>query len=878
MGWRDWWLRGRAVVRRERMERELEEELEFHLAMQTRKNLSTGLSAAEAERRARLAFGNETRAKEQCRDARGVAFLESLWQDVRYALRGFGRAPVFAVTVVATIALGLGFNTTFFTVFNAYVLRPFAVHDPYSLYAFAWTGHDGRGLPMSWSDYREFSQSDSSFSETFASQGLQVRLDGQILFGQLMTGNYFEMLGVGAARGRTLLREDSAAPGGAPVMVLSYAAWRDKFGGNPSIVGKKLLVHGYPLEVIGVAREGFDGLEDSPRDFWAPLTMSAALQDGADLFGPSKPERLWVGGRLRAGVNPRQAQAAISTWARNATADRPDSRKAGGAVLQSLATSIPLTPRVLAVFSPIIVAFGLVLITACANVANMMLARAMARQREIGVRLSLGATRGRLIRQLLVESMLLALPSAGAAFGVAQASIELGKRLLFSTLPPEFAGFIRLTPLPPDARVFGFMLIAAVLCAIAFGLAPAVQATRSNVVQAARGDFTGDHRPARLRNALVIAQVTASVVLLITTGVLLRTAARTQKLDTGLRTRDTLELEIREKSRPRVLADLKTEPLVETIAAVGNPPMNGQLPTAPVTTAGAALATRVSYNFVSPEYFAVFDLATLRGRPFTADEGRAGAPVAVISQATAQRLWPGQDPIGQSLRVDSGARAGSTSRLARFPVVRVIGIVPDVVSGFIGFGKDATCVYFPTAIEAPASALILRVHGDPETARRKLDADLAAADPSAVEQIHKMQEFLSIETYPFQVAYWVSAAIGGLALLLTLSGVYGVLSYVVSQRAKEIGIRMALGASAWSVTGLVMRQCLRLAAAGIALGTALTLGAARVFASLMVLMKTYDGAAYACGILVVLAACLIAAWAPSRRASHIDPLRTLRCD
>jgi predicted permease len=873
--WRDWWLRVRAIAFRNRVERELDEELDFHVAMQTRKNLGAGMSEAEAARQARLEFGREAGVKEECRDARGIGLVETLWQDVRYAIRGFRRTPLFALTVVATIGLGLGFNTTFFTVFNAYALRPLEVRDPYSLYAFEWVGRDGRGFPMSWSDYREFNASGSPYSETFAYRDFQSRLNGEYLFGQLVTGGYFRMLGVGAAMGRTLLPEDTSTPGGEAVMVLSYAAWKDKFGADPAIVGKKLLVHGYPLEVIGVARAGFAGLDVAPQDFWAPLTMSGALADGPDLFGPAKPEQLWVGGRLRPGVSQRQAQAALSVWARNATSDRPDSRKAVGVVINSLATSIPLTPRVLAVFSPIIVAFGLVLLTACANVANMMLARALARQREIGIRLSLGASRGRLIRQLLIESLLLALPGAAAAFAISEASIHFGERLLFSTLPPEFAGFIRLAPVPPDARVFGFMVIAAVICALAFGLAPAVQATRGNVVQAARGDFTNDHRPARLRNALVVAQVTTCVVLLITTGVLLRTAMRMQKLDTGLRTWDTIEFEIREKFRPRILAHLESEPLVQMTAAAGATPLNGQLPSVPVTPAGSKQLARVSYNFVSPEYFAVFDIPVLRGRNFTAEEAAAGVGVVVISQATAQRLWPNQDPLGQSLRV---APEIKTSRLVRFPVVRVVGTVPDVVSGFIGFGKDATCVYFPTNSQANGNAFLVRVHGDPESARRKLDAGLAAIDPTAVEQIHKMQEYVSIATYPFQVAYWVSAAIGGLALLLTLSGIYGVLSYVVSQRKKEIGIRMALGASTQSVTGLVLKQCLRLAALGIALGTALALAVSRIFSSLLVLMKTYDAPAYIGAMLLVLAACLAAAWAPSRRAARIDPLDTLRYD
>src|SRR5438445_2582017 len=301
------------------------------------------------------------------------------------------------------------------------------------------------------------------------------------------------------------------------------------FGGDPDIVGKKLFIHGYPLEVVGIAREGFSGLSELPLDFWAPLTMASQLEDGPNLFGVEQPEQIRIIGRLRHQLSLRQAEAALTTWAQQRTGDRPDPEKATGALLRSEATTIPLMPEVVAFFSPIIVAFGLVLLIACANVANMLLARAMARQREIGIRLAIGAGRARIVRQLLTESVLLALPAAAVGFGISKAAIELGVRLMFATLPRGYLEFITLLPLQPDARVFGFMIAAAVVSALLFGLAPAIQATRLNVMQAARGEFTTDYRPARLRNALVVGQVTVSVLLLICAAVLLRGNSRVQR-------------------------------------------------------------------------------------------------------------------------------------------------------------------------------------------------------------------------------------------------------------------------------------------------------------------------------------------------------------
>src|SRR2546430_870167 len=321
---------------------------------------------------------------------------------------------------------------------------------------------------------------------------------------------------------------------------------------------------------------------------------------------------------LRYQLSLRQAEAALTTWAKQRTGDRSDPEKATSAVLRSEATTIPLEPMVIAAFSPIIVAFGLVLLIACANVANMLLARAMARQREIGIRLAIGAGRARIVRQLLTESVLLALPAAAVGFGISKATIELGVRLMFATLPRGYLEFITLLPLQPDARVFGFMIAAAVLSALLFGLVPAIQATRLNVMQAARGEFTTDYRPARLRNALVVGQVTVSVLLLICAAVLLRGNNRVQKLDVGLKTRGVIEMEIQDKFRTKVLQQLASEPVVQSVAAASKVPFTGSLPWMPVIPDSTSERSWAGYMHVSPEYFAIFQVPILRGRNFTA--------------------------------------------------------------------------------------------------------------------------------------------------------------------------------------------------------------------------------------------------------------------
>ena len=878
MNWHDLTLRLRALAFHKQVERDLEDELDHHIEMQARKNEAAGMNAAEARRRARIQFGGATQVREECRDARRVGLIETTWQDVRYAIRGFRRSPILVLTVVATIALGLGLNTALFTIFNATYFRPIGVHDPHSLYEFLWADRAGPH-DYTWPEYREFLRENPAFSEALGYRHTEARMDGRTMLGTLVTGEYFRVLGVGAARGRTLLPGDSAAPGREPVIVLSYQAWKSRFSGDPDIVGRKVLLRGYPFEVVGVASAGFAGLGSRPADFWAPLTMGIRFDAGPDLFGPQNPRSLSIVGRLKAEFGVRQAQAGLTLWAQRFTAAGPSGAKAVQTIMLSRATAKPLNLKTVLVFSPILVAFSLVLLMACSNVANMMLARAMSRQREIGIRLSLGASRGRLIRQLLTESLLLALPSAVAGVMVSQAAIRVCIAVLLATLPPGVPDFgARLPELTWDIRVFAFSLAFALISAVLFGLAPAMQATRGSIMQAAKGDFNNGGSPSRLRNSLVVGQVTVCVLILVTAGTLLRGVDRIHSLDTALSTRNTIKIVVPEKSRELVLNQLASEPSVEILAAAGNAPVERK-PTVPIRPAAGGTVLNTAANNVSPEYFALFEIPIVRGRNFTAGEARSGAPVAVISQTMAQRLWPHQEAVGRSLRLVPDQR--TEPGLRRFQAVNVIGIARDEISRWILSGEDNSLVYFPTNPRAPGNELLVSAYGDFETARRKIEADLTATDPNAVEEIRKIQirEWVAEDAYyTLRLAYWLSSAIGLLALLLTLSGLYGVLSYVISQRTKEIGIRMAMGASSSAVTGLVLKQSMRLAIIGTLAGGVLAMGVSRILASILVVINTFDGAAYIGGVPLVLAACAAAAYFPSRRASRIDPLITLRYD
>ena len=875
----DLWLRLRALFLRKRAEADLDDELALHVEMETRKHIAAGMNPEAARREAALRFGSGAAAKESCRDERGIKPLENLLRDTRYAFRGFRRTPLFSLTVVVTIGLGLGVNTAVFTIFNAAALRPFHVSDPYSLYGLHWVDRESRNRGFSLSQFRDLSGDQSAFSELYACNfGLQFRLNGRIAIAELVSGNYFRMLGVGPMLGRTLSPDDAAAPGGRAVAVLSYRGWHTIFGADPDIVGRKILVRGYPFEVVGVAQEGFAGLNESPQDLWAPLTMMSQVSDATDLFSQPGPESLTLVGRLGPGVTEERARAALAAWARRFDANRPENDRSTGAVLRSRATAVHVSPEDLLVLAPILAAFVLILLIACANVANMMLARAMARQREIGIRLSLGAARRRLIRQLLTESVLLALPGAAAGYLISRLTLNTAMRLVFATLPDEFLDLIRMPPLDPDLRVFAFMMGAAIASGIVFGLAPALQATRASVVRVSRGDFGNELRPQRLRNILVAFQVTICVMLLICSGVLLRGANRVHSLDTGFRTRDVLLIERREKFRSQIALRIETERLVASFAAAQSVPLTTGLPSAHMLGPKEAVAD-ASYDYVSPEYFGVLGIPLIAGRTFRSDEAATGAPVAVVSETLARQLWPAQAAVGQTLRLLPDQRSHiAAARPFRSSAVQVIGVVRDINTGLVEDRFSRSLAYFPTSVRTAGNSLVLRVRGDPEAARQAIDRALNVTAPGGIDTINRMTQLVAGRVYPFRVAYWVSAMLGGLALLLTISGIYGVISYLVAQRIREFGLRMALGAAPGAVVALVLRQSLGIAVSGIVCGSFLAFGCARLLASRLVVIESFDRPAFAGGVAIAFVSCLAAAFAPSWRASRIDPMSTLRHD
>ena len=461
-------------------------------------------------------------------------------------------------------------------------------------------------------------------------------------------------------------------------------------------------------------------------------------------------------------------------------------------------------------------------------------------------------------------------------FVLSETSLHFGQTALLAAMPSDLAQIVTVPSLQSDARVFGFLLASAVFSAILFGLAPAIHATRLDVAQATRGDFVADLRPTRLRNALVVAQITACAMLLICAGISLRASARMSKQDVGFATGGVLELDINDKYRPGILSRLAAHPAVQAIAAAESIPLNGMLRTAPMFAGEGTV--RTSYNFVSPAFFQILEIPIRSGRNFTEEEARAGAAVAIISQNTALRFWPGQQVLGQTIRITPDPAVSAESKIRRFPEVRIIGVAADIVSCCLTIGRDPSLVYLPTSSTTAGSGLLVRVHGSSDRARQTLDRELLTVNPSAIDRIHTLETFRAAGVFPFRVAAAVCSVIVMLALLLAISGVYGVLSYSVSRRTREIGIRLAIGAPRRAVAGTVLMQSMRLAFIGSAAGSVLALGAWSVLASRLFFMKTFDSTAFFVGLLVPLASAAVAAYVPARRAARVDPATSLRYD
>jgi predicted permease len=869
-----------AHLRPDQTDREIAEEMQSHIDRRAESLVAGGMSERDAREAAKREFGNAGVAGDEMRDAARWLWLSRFERDLRYAIRSLRRTPVFALGVILTIAVAIGLNATVFTLFDAYVLRPQAIRDPAALHAVVVVSKRGQDISkdswVDWVQYEGVLRDSAAIADGLVYRDSHVRMDQTPAYGALVSGNYFQMLGVNAVVGRTILPSDLDPAADGQVLVLGHGTWISRFAGDSGVVGRRVILQGRAFQVIGVAGPRFTGFSEIPVDFWAPVT-TAELLDGrtANPVFPVWPRANLVV-RLQPGVLPELAKDRIGRTLANTAADTSGEFRVTGADLQSRKTVIGLSAETLAGFAPIFVGFGLILVIACANVANMMLARGLARQREIGIRMALGAGRRQVIVQLLAESAVLAVPAALLGFLISRVALDLGVRTMMSTFPPAFRAYIKVIPLYPDVRVFFFLFLIALAAAVLFGLAPALQVTRANVVAATRGEFEGAGRSGRLRNALVVTQMAGCVLLMIVSGVLVRSAGKLQQADYGFSADGLLHVVLKQPGGAP-FSTLRGHPLVTGIEAAEDALAQGLFSRTSFRARGTQQEQRVYYNQVTPGFFDAVRTPIKEGRTFTAAEAAGSAPVVVISETAARTLAPSGSALGMELQLTWSDEDLRSVGLGSFRSARVIGIARDAVAGLVILNKDVPMAYYPRDL-AKSRGLIVSVRGNEEQAARTLETELDRLHPGGLIEIRPINQVVAATLYPVRASSWISGILGIVALVLTISGIYGVLSYLVAQRTREIGIRMSLGAQQGSVIRMVLAQSLRLTAIGGSIGVVLALVVSGLFSSANLAVSTFDMLAYSAAVTVAVTSSVIAAWVPSRRAAAVNPLEAIRSD
>ncbi|MBL8233655.1 MAG: ABC transporter permease [Bryobacterales bacterium] len=802
-------------------------------------------------------------------------WLKDLPSDARFAMRALRRSPGFAATIVFTLSIGLGLNAAFFTLFNAFLLRPMAVRDPASLVSMHFETRSRDNVSLSMDDFESLKTAVSAFSGVAASTFEGTGLEGQAARYVLVTPNYFHLLGVPAFLGRTFYPGEDAQ-----AVVLSHRAWVSRFGSDPGIVGRKVNLNGSIFEVIGVTPPEFAGVPVGTVAI-APPSIARYAVGVADCWllfdawsrlpGERAPVVAGVIGRLHPDATAHQAASMATGHVRRLTASRPEWQKLWRADVQSL--DIPVTWTSITHSLPLVIAFGLTMLIPCANAANILLARATQRQREFGTRLALGATRGRVVRQLLTEGIALSALASFAGLIVARAALDLFLSFIYSTAPPTMLHRMRIPDLVVDSHVIVYMAAITMVTTLLFAMAPASQATRLSLTSALRGEFHG-FRASSLRDWLMVTQVALCVMLLAGSALLLRGSLRALNIDRGFDAESVFAVTNQNPAHAAKLRSLlEPEPWVSTIAVMGRP--RSEADAILVGATGAQPALSVYCHRGSGEIFRMFHQSITRGRTFTADESENLAPVAVITDTVASTLWPGEDPIGQVFHI---GEAKPSIWVPRFREARVIGVTRDAVEKVKDEGPRPA-VWFPDKLRF-GTVLALRSKLPPRESRALLNQVFARAPGSAKGAwVISYQEAIDWETYPHQATTWLSGVLAASSLLITITGIYALIAFIVSQKRKEIGIRMALGADVRHVASLVSAYIARKVAIGLAAGIVLAVGALQfVQAHVPVFVDLFDIRAYLAGCAAVVLAAGLAMLGPTVRACKTDPQSGLRSD
>ena len=881
-------------------ENAIAEELAQHLEAVYEELLLCGTTPAEADRQTLAELNGselltrELRRLEQSASAESIVpgtnrrriMIADFWQDLRYSARRLRQQPGFTLIAVLTLALGIGANTAIFSLLNTALLRPLPIAQPERFVALS-NSAAGRMFPtFSYPNYLDFRDRTEVFSGLIAYRFAPLSLshDGisERLWGYTVTGNYFEVLGLKPALGRLIAADDDRARGAHPVTVISHQCWQRRFGGAPTVIGKDVLVNGRKFTIIGVAPQGFSGTEIiAAPEMWFPMMMQAQLEAGDDWLDKRGAENLFVQGSLKPGVTRAQAQAALDTVAAQLAQEYPNSNQERRVLLTSpgLMNGTMRAP-VIGFVSVLMVVVGLVLLLACANLANLLLARATERRREMAVRLALGAGRVRLVQQLLVESVLLA--CIGGALGCLLAwwLTELaGAYKPPLDVPANFAIHL-------DYRVLLFTLLLSIGVGVVFGLLPALQATKTDLVGALKDEASfGTYRSSWLKNGLIVFQVALSLVLLIGGGLMVRALQQAQTVSLGFEPNNTIEVsfDLRlqgyteaqgREAEKRLLERVRALPGVRAAGIADMVPVDLHFSTTPVFIEGQPLertpnTPRTMSSRITPGYFAAMQTRLVQGREFTEQDTEQSPRVVIVNETFARRFWPNESPLHKRFRL------GGVNQ----PLLEIVGVAQD--GKYASLNEDPRAFVYRPLWQSPlgSTSLLVRAAMEPQPLIAAVRQELQQLDANLpVAGTKTLSERLSFALLPARIAAAVLGGFGVLALALAAIGLYGVMAYSVARRTREIGIRMALGATVSDILCMVIGQGMRLVLPGVGLGLVAAFGGMRLLRSLLFGVSATDPLTFTGIALLLVVVALVACLIPARRATKVDPQTALRTE
>ena len=881
------------LFRKRNADLELDSELRFHVDEQIAAHIASGLAPEEARRRALLEFGGLQQTKESVRDTKWFAALENLFRDIRFCLRQLRKNPGFTIVIVVTLALGMGVNTAIFSVLNGWLLRPLPVQAPEQIVVVASQQRDRTDSQFSYRELVDFRNQANAFSSLFAYAlgvgGLSADGNAGEFAYSSVTGNYFSALGVKPALGRLFLEDEGEKPGDELSVILGYNYWQKRFGGDRGIVGKQIRINGKAASIIGVVPQEFHGtLFAFDMDGFLPLNTISQDKDSATFWTDRNVRPLNVLGRLRPGVSVAQAQSSVEVIAKRLAAQYPESDHGVSArvIPERLARPAPLVSNfVPAVASLFLLLAGLVLLLACVNVANILLARATTRVQEMAIRAALGGHRGRLIRQMLVETLLLAF--LGACAGVVLGEWAMSAAGSFLHSATSTTNFAYRLDYSFDWRVFAYTLGSALFAAVLVGVWPAFRVSRTelySVLHEGRSISMGSSRH-RIRRILVVAQVAGSLTLLVVAGLFVRSLRHAENMYLGFDPKRVLNVmldphqigydQAQTKAFYRELKDrASTVPGVELVSLSYVVPLQYPGHAGPIYAENNSLDAGVrpptiSFNSIDADYFDVMRIPLLRGRKFSEFDSESARPIAIVNNTMAQKFWPNENAIGK--RFSLGSCTG--------PFIEVVGIAGDGQYFFLS-PEPQPYFYVPLSqnyssfqsLQVRSSIPPERLNTQIQGLIRTIAPDLPTIDVSSMD--HIVQGLAG--SFVFRLAASLAAIMGVLGLSLALVGVYGVVSFMISQRARDIGIRMALGASQSQVLKPILVQGIMLTIIGVMSGLILALLLAHAIAKLLIGVSSADPITYFAVALLLSLVSLLACYLPARRATRVDPVVALR--